>query len=254
MKAIGVVAYLRTVDGDGQINIGFILGKTKLTPKNEPTIPRLELCAAVLAVEVAELVVQEIDFKLDAITFYCDSKIVLGYIYNETKRFYVYVHNRVQRIRQSLKPKQWRYIPTEHNPADIASRSIHASKLMESTWLTGPESLRKPREDDFIMTGNFALVDPVSDVDIRPAVTACTTGTKDEELTSDRFQRFSSWKSLQRAITSLIHVAHSFRSTNGSNTCSGWHLCSQPHSVSELLKAKNVIIRSVQRESFNKVI
>ncbi len=143
-KAIGVVAYLRTVDGDGQINIGFILGKTKLTPKSKPTIPRLELCTAVLAVEVAELIVQEIDFKLDAITFYFDSKIVLGYIYNETKRFYVYVHNRVQRIRQFSKPKQWRYIPTEHNPADIASRSIHASKLVESTWLTGPEFLEIP--------------------------------------------------------------------------------------------------------------
>ncbi len=253
-KAIGAVAYLRAVDGDGQISIGFILGKAKLTPKNQPTIPRLELCAAVLAVEVAELIVQEIDFKPDAITFYCDSKIVLGYIYNETKCFYVYVHNRVQRIRQFSEPKQWRYIPTEHNPADIASRSIHASQLVKSNWFTGPAFLHKPHEDDFIMTGNFALVDPDSDTEIRSIVTACITGMKDKQLTSDRFQRFSSWKSLQRAIASLIHVACSFRSSNESNTCSGWHLCSQAHTVSELLKAKNVIIRSVQKESFSKDI
>lgn len=179
--AIGAVAYLRAVDWDGSISIGFILGKAKLTPKNEP---RLELCAAVLAVEVSELIVQEIDFKPDAITFYCDSKIVLGYIYNKTKRFYVYVHNRVQRIRQFSEPKQWRYIPTEHNPADIASRSIHASQLMKSNWLTGPAILRKPHEDDFIMTDNFVLVDPDSDPDpeIRPTVTICTTGTKDKQL------------------------------------------------------------------------
>ncbi len=253
-KAIGAVAYLRAVDGDGQISIGFILGKAKLTPKNQPTIPRLELCAAVLAVEVAELIVQEIDFKPDAITFYCDSKIVLGYIYNETKRFYVYVHNRVQRIRQFSEPKQWRYIPTEHNPADIASRSIHASQLVKSNWFTGPAFLHKPHEDDFSTTDNFALVDPDSDTEIRPIVTACITGMKDKQLTSDRFQRFSSWKSLQRAIASLIHVACSFRSSNESNTCSGWHLCSQAHTVSELLKAKNVIIRSVQKESFSKDI
>lgn len=38
-KAIGAVAYLRAVDGDGQISIGFILGKAKLTPKKQPTIP-----------------------------------------------------------------------------------------------------------------------------------------------------------------------------------------------------------------------
>lgn len=39
-------------DEDGQINIGFVLGKAKLTPPAEPTIPRLELCVAVLAVEI----------------------------------------------------------------------------------------------------------------------------------------------------------------------------------------------------------
>lgn len=97
-EAIAAVAYLKTTDEDGQINIGFILGMARLTPQAEPTIPRLELCAAVLAVEMAELIVREIDFQLDAVTFYCDSKVVLGYIYNESKQFNVYVHNRVQRI------------------------------------------------------------------------------------------------------------------------------------------------------------
>ncbi|KAJ8353107.1 hypothetical protein SKAU_G00206740 [Synaphobranchus kaupii] len=72
-KAIGAVAYLKTTDEDGQINIGFILGKARLAPQTEPTIPRLELCAAVLAVEMSELIVQEIDFKPDAMIFYCDS-------------------------------------------------------------------------------------------------------------------------------------------------------------------------------------
>lgn len=78
-KAIGAVAYLKTIDEDDQIHMGFILGKAKLAPPNEPTIPRLELCAAVLAVEMAELIVQEIDLPLDSVTFYCDSKVVLGY-------------------------------------------------------------------------------------------------------------------------------------------------------------------------------
>lgn len=92
-KAISTVAYLRAANGDGQIDVGFIMGKAKLAPQSEPTIPRLELCAAVLAVEMAELILEEIDLKPDAIKFYCDSKVVLGYIYNETKRFYVYVYN-----------------------------------------------------------------------------------------------------------------------------------------------------------------
>ncbi len=43
-KAIGAVAYLKTTHEDGQISVGFILGKAKLTALDKPTIPRLELC------------------------------------------------------------------------------------------------------------------------------------------------------------------------------------------------------------------
>ena len=90
-KAIAaVVAFLRAMDKSDHIEVGFILGKAKLAPQSQPTIPRLELCAAVLAVEIVELILDEIDLKPDAMNF-CDSKVVLGYIYNETKRFNVYV-------------------------------------------------------------------------------------------------------------------------------------------------------------------
>ncbi|XP_055061254.2 uncharacterized protein [Misgurnus anguillicaudatus] len=167
-KAIGAVAYLRIIHEDGQINIGFVLGKAKLTPPDEPTIPRLELCAAVLAVEISDLILDEIDFEPDSVKFFCDSKVVLGYIHNESRRFYVYVHNRVQRIRQSSKAEQWHYVPTEHNPADCASRSVPASLLTHSMWLTGPDFLSKPTESELTLQENFELVNPETDSEVRP--------------------------------------------------------------------------------------
>ncbi len=89
----------------------------------------LELCGAVLAVEMAEHILDELDHKPNAVKFYCDSKVVLGYIYNQSRCFFVYVHNRVQRIRQSTSPDQWSYVPTVQNPADLATRSVLASQL-----------------------------------------------------------------------------------------------------------------------------
>ncbi len=65
-KAIGAVAYLKTSHEDGQISVGFILEKAKMTPPDEPTIPRLELCAAVLAVEISDLILDKIDFRPDS--------------------------------------------------------------------------------------------------------------------------------------------------------------------------------------------
>lgn len=88
-KAIGAVAYLRAIDKDGNSNVGFILGKAKLAPQSDSSIPLLELCGAVLAVEMAELILDEIDLKMDVVKFYCNSKVVLGYIHNEVKRIYV---------------------------------------------------------------------------------------------------------------------------------------------------------------------
>lgn len=65
------------------------------------TIPRLELCAAVLAVEIAQTVQDHIDTEFQEVKYYTDSHVALGYIHNETRRFVVYVSNRAQERRQT---------------------------------------------------------------------------------------------------------------------------------------------------------
>lgn len=71
------------------------MGKSKLAPQPAHTVLRLELCAAVLAVDLYD----------DAVEFFTGSKIVLRYIYNSTRRFYTYVANRVTRIRKLTHPE-----------------------------------------------------------------------------------------------------------------------------------------------------
>lgn len=56
---------------------------------------------------------------IDEFTFFIDSKVVLGYIQNESRRFYVYVANRVQLIRKISSPEQWTYVDTNENPASL---------------------------------------------------------------------------------------------------------------------------------------
>lgn len=99
-KANDAVSYLKVTDANGNNGEGLIMGKAKLTPCPEQTILRLEPCAAVLAVELADLISAELYLTLDAKTFHTDSKVVLRYIYNQTRSFYVYVCNRVLQIRR----------------------------------------------------------------------------------------------------------------------------------------------------------
>lgn len=190
VKAIAAVAYLKVTHEDGHNEVGFVLGKAKLAPVPELTIPRLGLCAAVLAVELSELVTEELDMRVNRTTFYTDSKVVLGYINNQTRRFYVYVNNRVQRIKQSSLPDQWRYVSTEQNPADHDSRSVAAGNLASTTWLCGPAFLLQP-ESNTPKEAPFELIDAESDVDIRSEVTVLATTMSRSNLGSARFERFS---------------------------------------------------------------
>lgn len=76
MNAIAAVAYLRVQEMDGTVHVGFLLGKSKVSPKSGHTIPRLELCAAVLAVEIAHIVSEHLDIPIIEMRFYTDSRVV----------------------------------------------------------------------------------------------------------------------------------------------------------------------------------
>ena len=52
---------IRIVNNTGEVQVTFGLGKAKLTAAHATTIPRLELWAAVLRVEMTELVHKELE-------------------------------------------------------------------------------------------------------------------------------------------------------------------------------------------------
>ena len=202
--AIGASVYLRLVNDRGEICTALLFGQSKVAPAQTTSIPRLELCAAVLASQAVNKIVKEIDMEMNEITFYTDSKVVLGYIQNESRRFYVYVANRVQTIRKISSPKQWKYVDTSENPADLSTRCLNAQSLTGSDWLTGPSFLRDPNrtatedeEDEIPLDEN--------DPEVRKNTMSLKTQTsKHRGLGADRFSRFSSLHSLQRAIANLI--------------------------------------------------
>ena len=100
------------------------MSKARVTPLKMTTVPRLELQAAVLSAKVSKVLIKELPYENIRNYFWTDSKIVLSYIKNETRRFHMFVANRIQKIRESSDADQWNYIPTDENPADFASRGL----------------------------------------------------------------------------------------------------------------------------------
>ena len=105
-------------------------------------MPRMELTTAALSVRVANQLKRELFLTVDRERFWTDSQVALRYIKNETKKFKFFVANRVQFIQENTKKDQWKYIPTKHNPADLASRGIEADSADKvHVWNYGPDFL-----------------------------------------------------------------------------------------------------------------
>lgn len=83
------------------------------------------------------------DLEKKNFKFYSDSQIVLGYITNDARRFYVYVANRVSRIRSFSELDQWQHVTIDQNLTDLGTRSFDAQELPQSMWLRGPAFLRE---------------------------------------------------------------------------------------------------------------
>ena len=132
-RGYGAVTYLRFEDIKGNINCTFVMAKSRVTPLKETTIPRLELSVAVVATRLDTIVRKEIDIKIDASLFWTDITCVLSYLSNKNKRFQTFVANRIATIIELSSLTQWRYVPSEQNPADDASRGLPADTLLNGT-------------------------------------------------------------------------------------------------------------------------
>ena len=118
-RAYGACSYVRITSRSGLIHVQLLAAKARLTPLSVITIPRIELCSAVMAVKADEVLRNELGLDLLPSTFWSDSKVVLSYVRCESHRLRVFVANRVAHIRSNTAVDQWKYVPTGENPAGV---------------------------------------------------------------------------------------------------------------------------------------
>ena len=229
----GQCSYLRVKDENENVHVSLVMGKSRVAPTKITTIPRLELTAAVVSSKVAVMVQEQLNYANLKQYFWTDSKVVLGYINNDAKRFHTFVANRIQVIRSNTDTKKWRYIDTKNNPADHASRGLNAEELIKSNWFSGPAFLWEkeipPGEEEIPKI-------QIGDPEVKATVRATTV--KEPFSLIDYVSIFSNWT---KAVGVVSYLKRLFKKNKPKTIAT---------TVAERQDAEMHIFKEMQRTAF----
>ncbi|XP_067040969.1 uncharacterized protein [Acropora muricata] len=250
--AYGSVVYYRNVYPSGLITSVIVAAKTSVAPLRAISVPRLELMGAVLGLRLTKEISKALN--VSDVVFWSDSVDVLWWLRNASRRFKPFVANRVAEIQSLTSSNQWRYVSTENNPADLATRGVIASGLACSEiWWQGPKFLKKPESEwpenliqasssshkEFRSRGRFSKAETNKGQE-STLIAATINESRDWRLNP---QRFSSW-------TRLLRV-HAWVSRFLDNCClSKDQRITGELTTDEIRNAENQIIAQAQQQAF----
>lgn len=140
-KGYGAVIYVRVIENDSVWN-HMLISRTKIAPNKILTIPKLELCAATMLAKLMKQVRDGLSKQTEPYYLYSDSMVTLSWLKSKPSQLKPFVANRVSLILEDSDPKDWNYVPTKQNPADLISRGMNAKELLSAElWWNGPRFL-----------------------------------------------------------------------------------------------------------------
>ncbi|GBM17688.1 hypothetical protein AVEN_168530-1 [Araneus ventricosus] len=142
--AYGAVIYVKSINSYGGSEVKLLISKSRVAPLKFVTIPRLELCAAVLLSKLMRRVLRALKLEVSKSYFWTDSTIVLSWLEKECKDLKTFVANRISIIRTLTVAEQWNHVPSKQNPADLISRGMDPVKLQLCELWWSPSFLLQP--------------------------------------------------------------------------------------------------------------
>ncbi|XP_074032030.1 uncharacterized protein [Leptinotarsa decemlineata] len=113
--AYGRCIYLESITENGN-KIQLLCSKSRVAPLKSVSLPRLELCEAVLLTTLYVKVIKSSKLHVDATYFWTDSTIVLLWLVSPPNTWKVFVANRVAEIQTHTEFSQWSHVLTKDNP------------------------------------------------------------------------------------------------------------------------------------------
>lgn len=254
--AYGAVVYLRVVQAD-KVNVFLVCSKARVVPLKRISLPRLELCAAVLLSDLYKFVrdIYLSQIKIDNVFLWSDSTIVLSWLRSPSSRWVTFVANRVSHIQDITPMECWHHVSSGDNPADICSRGRFPSEiLVNSLWWAGPwwlsnDKTKWPTNSTSTLAQLTSDDESVVQAEARKMVTLtiCANESQTESIIESLINRFSSLQKIVNILTFVHRFIKNCRNPASANRFTFLNNVERHNSLMQLVK-------HVQQTTFSEII
>ena len=245
---MGAVSYF-VIEATGAIV--WVAAKSRVSPMKETnvdvngSIPRLELAAAVIGVELSTQIKEDIDVQITREVFFTDSTTVYFWIQGKDGKHPVFVANRLNKIHLThpdSPPKQWRWVPTSLNPADVVSRGAMPDDTESwNLFHEGPRFIACPEDEWPSLPVPDEATVGASDVD--PPI---QESSSDVSCIEKLLRRKSDFQSVKRILSYVLRfIGRSRKQPDKFNSA----VSSLPSAL-ELQQVEDWIVRDCQSRHF----
>ncbi|XP_018375289.1 PREDICTED: uncharacterized protein LOC108769043 [Trachymyrmex cornetzi] len=230
-KAYGASIYCVYETKQGERKSYLMCSKAKVAPLKTISLPKLELCAALILARLLAAVIKAMKHTIKDVHLWSDSTIVLCWLDTLPHKLKTYYANRVTEIHELIPEAKWHHVPSAQNPADMLSRGTTVDQLRSnSLWWHGPTWLA--HEDQWPKP--IANV-PTAKIELRKENVFVAAESRQDVL-----QRYSSFSKLKRIIAYCLRFRDILSNQRNFNALN----------PEELKRAELIISRMVQAERF----